>query len=460
MRSFLVWCGALLMLCTCVIAQVPSTADRQVIGPMAGAITMKSAQIWAQVDAPDKLRFAHAWLEYRPLDGASLADKVQQRSVLKRTYAAQHWTADWVLQDLKPGTSYEYRVRWKHRELEGASEKAQFTTQPHWPFRTDPPKLRVLAGSCAYTNDAVDDRPGKPYGQSNAIYQTMADRRADITLWMGDNIYLREPDFGDEEAMASRYDKWRSLPELQPLLRTGSHLATWDDHDYGPNDSNASNVHKDKALKLFKRYWANPSYGLAGKEGVYTHHEVSDVAFFVLDGRWYRDSDRGMGDDKAMFGQDQLRWLKNALLASTATWKLIISGSQMLNLNNNFEGWHKFPQEMNDFMAWLDAQNLPGVMLLSGDRHFSTLLRMERPGNYPLYELTCSPLTAGAYGNPEGDLKGNRRIVDGTVVTTQNFCELDFSGSRKDRRLDLSIRDTKGVVQWSRTLHENDLKRP
>lgn len=459
-RTFWFAVCSLLFCLTSATAQTDRKDTAQVIGPMAGAITMKSAQIWAQVSAPDHQRFINVWLEYRALDGSSKADSPIQRSSVKRTDADKHWTADWLLNGLKPGTVYEYRVRWKNKQLEGSSQLAKFATQVHWPFRSDPPELRVLAGSCAYTNDESDDRPGKPYGHSNAIYQTMADRHADVTLWMGDNIYLREPDFGDEEAMSTRYDKWRALPELQPLLREGSHLATWDDHDYGPNDSNASHVHKDKTLKLFKRYWANPSYGLPGKHGVFTQHEVSDVAFFILDGRWYRDSDRWIGEDKVLFGPDQLRWLKNALLSSPATWKLIISGSQVLNLNNNYEGWNKFPQEMNSFMAWLDAQNLPGVMFLSGDRHFSTMLQLERPGNYPLYELTCSPLTAGSFSNPEMDLKDNKRIVQGTVVTTQNFCELDFTGPRKDRRMNISIKDTKGQVQWRRTVHENDLKRP
>jgi alkaline phosphatase D len=100
-----------------------------------------------------------------------------------------------------------------------------------WQWCKGPPDIRVLASSCAYTNEAQDDRPGKPYGQGNQIFQTMAKQKPNFTLWLGDNIYLREPDFGDANAMARRYDKWRSLPELQELLQTGSHLAIWDDYN-------------------------------------------------------------------------------------------------------------------------------------------------------------------------------------------------------------------------------------
>ncbi len=33
--------------------------------------------------------------------------------------------------------------------------------------------------------------------------------------------------------------------------------------------------------------------------------------------------------------------------------------------------------------------------LLSGDRHHSEVIKMERPGTYPLYDITVSPLDIG-----------------------------------------------------------------
>ena len=40
-------------------------------------------------------------------------------------------------------------------------------------------------------------------------------------------------------------------------------------------------------------------------------------------------------------------------------------------------------------------------MFLSGDRHFTELLKVERPGTYPLYEFTSSPLTSRPWANPD-----------------------------------------------------------
>jgi len=95
---------------------------------------------------------------------------------------------------------------------------------------------------------------------------------------------------------------------------------------------------------------------------------------------------------------------------------------------------------------------------MSGDRHFSTLLKLDRPGSYPLHELTCSPTTAGPYQNPTSDLKDNDRIVDGTVVTQNNFCELEFAGPRGKRVMTLSISDAHGQRLWERKISESELR--
>ena len=63
-----------------------------------------------------------------------------------------------------------------------------------------------------------------------------------MMFWLGDNLYLQQPDLFDPASMASRYRRQRAFPPLQSLLTATPHIAIWDDHDYGPNDSDASYV--------------------------------------------------------------------------------------------------------------------------------------------------------------------------------------------------------------------------
>jgi len=424
---------------------------------MVGHLTPRSARVWTQwlpAQSVGKIMAISAevslWIEWhRPGSGGS-----KRRTSVQRVSETNDWTAHFSLDHLEPGTAYEYRVHWRLGSQVGSSDPAIVRTPALWAWRSDPPALRVLAGSCVYTNDPADDRPGRSFGGGESIFSTMTALMPDVTLWMGDNVYLREADFGDLVASSRRYARWRELPELQGLLRTGSHLAVWDDHDYGPNDSNRSWVHKGDSLGLFRRYWANPSYGLPDLPGVFTQAQQSDVGFFLLDDRWNRDSDALLGTDKAMFGAEQLAWLRNALLASTATWKVIVSGNQLFNDHNRYEGWNRFANEREAFVAWLTQQGIRGVLFLSGDRHFSAAFERPREGAYPLREFTCSPMTAGAFANPGAELVGNTNLVPGSPVLVRNFCQLDFSGPKDDRQLKVQIIDAQGQSRWAAQYRE------
>ncbi|MEO8104334.1 MAG: alkaline phosphatase D family protein, partial [Betaproteobacteria bacterium] len=247
---------------------------------------------------------------------------------------------------------------------------------------------------------------------------------------------------------------------VQGLLRTGHHFAIWDDHEFALNDANSSYVLKGESLKLFKRYFANATYGLPEAPGTFGNFLFNDAEFFLTDNRYYRDSDRLIADDKTMLGAAQLRWLKNALLASVSPVKFIVVGSQVMNSYNTFyEGWDKFPKERADILKFLVEHKINGVVILSGDRHFTELLKNERPGAYPLYELTCSSLTAGSSSHMEDEYK-NPAIVPGTYNPNRNFCTIDFTGPQTARKLVLRSFSAEGVRVWEKEIALGELQMP
>lgn len=156
-----------------------------------------------------------------------------------------------------------------------------------------------------------------------------------------------------------------------------------------------------------------------------------------------------------MFGKQQIRWLKNALLNSSASFKFIVSGSQLLDDQSKYEGWRNFPQERQEFIDWLTLSKINGVVFLSGDRHHTELLAMQRENAYPLYELTCSPLTSGTHDITEE--QRNPRLVEGTLVGERNFCALEFSGTRKNRQLVVKSHNTEGRLLWEKSMNIQDL---
>lgn len=401
-----------------------------------GFADQQSITLWLQGAASQLLR-----VQTQPADTPVAAPRVQrvQLDALADCSAMLHIDA------LEPGTAYRYSV---HPDR-GSAVLAQgsFRTQALWQWRSDPPTVRIATGSCAYLNDGRFDRPGTPYGGGEEIFDTIADTRPDLMLWLGDNIYLREPEWTSREGINRRYRYYRTHASLRKLWTATPHVAIWDDHDFGPNDGNSSFVNKPWTQEMFRRYWPLPY--AAPADGLYGQVTQGDVDIFMLDDRSYRHPNRWPeGPEKAMFGAAQMQWLKAALLSSNAPFKLVAGGGQFWNRSNHVEAWSRFPAEQQELRRWLDEQKIPGVVFLSGDRHFAQLLRIERPGLYPLHELTTSPLTSGPVRNPGDTERNNPDMVPGTLYTERNFAMITVTGPRTERVLSIELMDTQGHKRW------------
>ena len=422
-------------------------------GPMAGASYMRGAKLWMQASGPAK-----AVIEYW--------DTTAPKKVLRTAPLALRDDEDYVgqftISALEPGRTYGYRVKLDGKEST-LPQSLIFRTQALWQWRSDAPDWKLAFGTCAYTNEVAYDRPGKPYGgppEAMKIYDSIANQQPDMMLWGGDYLYLREADWDHEGGLRYRWKHDRGIPEVQKLLRTGHHFAIWDDHEFGPNDGNSSYPLKGDALKLFKRYFANPSYGLPETPGTFGNFLFNDAEIFLTDNRYYRDSDRLVAEDKSMLGAQQMRWLKNALLASVSPVKIIVIGSQVTNTANTYyEGWNNFPKERAEFLKFLVDHKIDGAMLLSGDQHFSVLLKNERAGSYPLYELTCSSLTSRGHSDDSAS-KANADIVPGTFTSPRNFCTIDFTGPGKDRKLTIRSFSAEGKKFWEKEILVSGLQSP
>lgn len=414
-------------------------------GPMLGYAEMREVLLWVQTTGAADVHFVY-W--------DSAAPGVRHRTAGATTTAADAFTTRQIADRVEPGRVYLYEVVVNGGRV-SRPYPLRFQTQQLWQWRTDPPAFRIALGSCAYVDEPIYDRLGTPYGGGLEIFSSIARTRPDAMLWLGDNVYLREVDWYSRTGILARYTHSRSIPELQPLLASTHHYATWDDHDFGPNNSDRSWVHKDKSLEAFKLFWGNPTYGVGGKPGVTTMFQWGDVEFFLLDDRYFRSpNDRDQTGKRTMLGAHQLEWIMDALTASTAPFKIVAVGGQMMSPAAVFENFATYPEERQALIDAITAEKIPGVLFLSGDRHLTELTRLEREETYPLYDITISPLSAGAYADGEA----NPASVPGTLVTQRNFALLDFSGPRTDRSMKISVHDTAGALLWTRTITARELR--
>ena len=109
------------------------------------------------------------------------------------------------------------------------------------------------------------------------------------------------------------------MPPSRNLVAGRSLYATWDDHDFGRNDTNGNLPGKENSRRAFVEYHANPSYG-DGKQGIYTKFRRGNVEVFLLDTRFFAATEMSpiAPDKPTLLGKQQWRWLLDGLKQSSS----------------------------------------------------------------------------------------------------------------------------------------------
>ncbi len=346
-------------------ARATTSSSRQAflrLAPMLGHVSSTNALIWAHASAASRLSIRLS------ADEDLSNGKIIRGPVLE---ADNGFMGHVVLSGLAPETRYYYGVL-----LDGKPAMLR----PYPSFVTAPPegtsgRVRFAFTSCVGYH-GYDASPG---------YADLARTNVDFLLMLGDNVYSNTNDpaiqrrfFFDQRDSAG----WRGLSPGTPIY------AIWDDHDFGPDNSDGRMKGKEKSLKTFTELWANPAYGEPDNPGVYFKFTRRDVDLFMLEGRYHRDPNKATNlTHKTMLGAKQIDWFKRELAASKAKVKVLVSGGEW-QIHGTEDSWRSFQAERNEIFKFIEDQSIQGVLLLSGDRHFSGAYQVE--GKW--IEVTVGPL--------------------------------------------------------------------
>ena len=434
-----------LLLFTCLVFSQNSLLQS---GPMVGYCEMKEAAIWLQTN-----KTATVKIDYFAIDKPSKVFHSTEYTSSKEVGFTYHI----ILDQLEPGKKYIYTVFIDNKKVVLPYETS-FSSKKLWQWREDAPDFTVAFGTCVYVNETDLDRPGKGYGSGYSIFEKINSKNPDIMIWGGDNIYLREADWDSKTGIYHRYTHSRSIKEMQPLLAKTQNFSIWDDHDFGPNDSDRSFYNKHLTQKAFRDFWANKSYGTSPEqnEGVYSTFNWGDAQFFLLDNRFFKSPNDRKTGTKTILGEKQLEWLIDALSSSSASFKVICIGGQVINSAARFENYETYREEKKTLLKEISDNNIKGVLFLSGDRHFAELSKLERTNNYPLYDWTVSPITSGVSTSYKEDINQNR--VENSVFAENNFGTITFSGNKENRQMKLTLFDIKGNELWNKIILKKELQ--
>jgi alkaline phosphatase D len=483
------------------IITAPGSRPGTPFGVAAGDVAGGRAVIWSRADRP-----ARMLVEYSTTERFVDVRRVRGPAAL----APADFTARTVLTELPPGQRIFYRVLFQDlTDLRAWSEPVTGS------FNTPPAAGRDL--TLAWSADTVGQGWGRnPEWGGLRMYDTLRRAQPDVFLNLGDTIYADGPllpevtlDDGTtwknvvtpaKSKVAESLDDYRGCYQynlgddhMRRFIAEVPQILMWDDHEVRDNwywerrqDSDPRYREGSVALlaargrQAFFEYNPLPLVG-DDPERIYRSLPLGPlVDVFALDMRSYRGANSAnrqpvLDDSSRLLGAAQLRWLKGALAASTATWKVIAAdvplglvvgdGRDAFEAVANREDGAPLGREleMADLLRFVQDRRIRNTVWITADVHYCAAhhydpSRARFTAFDPFWEFVAGPLHAGTFGpgtldrtfGPEvrftgipAGMKGNRPPSDG----------LQFFGTMRvdarTRAMTVQLRDLAGKTLYS-----------
>ena len=280
------------------------------------------------------------------------------------------------------------------------------------PFLTFSQSINFCIGSCAeFTGETQD-----------SIFYIVPNSEPDFFLWLGDNIYSNESQWGDFKSMRMAYSARHSTTAMEYFFdQIPIQYAIWDDHDYGPNDSDSSFEGRLVSGRAFEKTWISTPLNIEKYGDIRWKMRKGEAGFVCLDNRTHRGP-----KGTQVLGANQLKWLEETLREYEDMRVVFIAiGSQVLNSARVYENYSRFPKERNKLLD-ICSRTHSQIVFLTGDRHHGEINEKVYK-NMKFIEITSSPLTSSTHLPSKKELKRNLNLIDGSIVSTNHFNRISLN---------------------------------
>lgn len=306
---------------------------------------------------------------------------------------------------LTANTKYYYRVL-----DNGVADLTIGSFRTH-PVLGEPADFTIAAASCA---GATPDVPGigavlaSTRLSNHSVFDVIAGLEPLMFCHTGDLHYY---DLGTEPSSVAAgtlanyrraYDDVLLQPTQANLYRSVAWAYVWDDHDYGPNNSDRTLTTKENAQAAYRE--RVPHYPLPGGSGpIYQSWQIGRILFIASDSRSERSPNTDPdGVDKTMLGEAQKAWMRGVLETSDAVFLVWITPSVWHHVADAIDTWKQFQTEQAEMVSMFQDTGWSDRMLaVWGDRHALAIdSGANTPGGIPGFQF------AGLDSSPSGVVSG------------------------------------------------------
>ncbi|MBT3378034.1 MAG: hypothetical protein HN742_00245 [Lentisphaerae bacterium] len=286
---------------------------------------------------------------------------------------------------LEPGTRYYYRVRFGLAQTPTkVGQRCTFRTLPGGKGK-ERVRIAVVTGMNyhRFYNGKVSMRA---QGEDRELgYPALASMLAlgpDYMVGTGDNVYY---DTGfparTQAGMRAKWHEQFCQPRFIDLLANVATYWEKDDHDYRYNDADTTGSRPpshELGIATFLEQVPVVGPGTKAALTYRTYRMTRDLQVWFVEGRDFRSPNRApVGAEKTLWGSAQMAWLKRTLLASDATFKLLVNPTPIVGPDrsskiDNHANPRGFMHEGRAFIEWLVDHDFlkRGFYLVCGDRHW------------------------------------------------------------------------------------------
>jgi len=327
----------------------------------------------------------------------------------------------------------------------------------------------------AYSGDSAAHL--KPF----ALLSTVREDGPDFFIYLGDMV-IADPEI-EGVPPATTLDAYRDLykvnredEHLRDLLAATSVYAIWDDHE---------------VVNDFAGQTVDPDMMAAGRQALFEYMPIrqsqddpnrlyrifrwgKDVELFILDERQYRSAEAICLDEdgetvqlptltgdeacqealrdptRTFLGREQMEWLKQALQASQAKFKFIVSEvpvSEFLFLP--YDRWEGYPAEREELLDFIGDNGIQNVIFLVTDLHAAVVNTLENGSR----EIIVGPIARETLGEELENLGVSVEVLEGLLpdieyyeLNTYNYGLVRVLTSETPARVVIDIKDVQGNV--------------